>query len=286
MLQISPFILGNNLKTFPIKLRSQGIQQGFCQNVLTVRTRNLNGYIIQIRSHGQTSRCCDGKGSCGPDDNIAVCIQDALAVLNLVGIVEGSGVNIVVFDFCLSKGWFRRPGPVNWLGTAVNIALVCHSPKDTDLGCFKLRIEGHIRIVPVTWNTQTLEILTLLIHLRKGIIPTHLEIGRPIQFLALNPLFGQNLLNGQTVGIPTWDIRGTETWHRLRPNDDILGNLVEGVAYVDISIGIGRAIMEMEGWLASIEFLTLLVDSSLFPFFLPLGFLVWKTSTHWKGCFS
>ena len=50
--------------------------------------------------------------------------------------------------------------------------------------------------------------------------------------------------DGQTVAIPTGDVRGVETAQGFVFDDDVLENFIQGGADVDVAIGKGGAVME------------------------------------------
>ena len=54
------------------------------------------------------------------------------------------------------------------------------------------------------------------------------------------------VLDRQAVAIPARHIRRIETSQRLGANDDVLENLVDRMADVDVAVGIGRAIVQHE----------------------------------------
>ncbi len=62
-------------------------------------------------------------------------------------------------------------------------------------------------------------------------------------------LFAAELLvdfdfDGEAVAVPAGDVGGVEAGHGLGLDDEVLDALVEGVAEVDGSVGVGRAVVE------------------------------------------
>ena len=57
--------------------------------------------------------------------------------------------------------------------------------------------------------------------------------------------FGNDLrFDGQAVAIPAGDVGGVEAGHCFVADDDILEDLVDDVAHVDIAVGVGRAVVK------------------------------------------
>ena len=54
----------------------------------------------------------------------------------------------------------------------------------------------------------------------------------------------------QAMAVPARHIRGIKTTQCLALDDDVLQYLVNGMADMDIAIGIGRAIMQHKPWTA------------------------------------
>ena len=51
-------------------------------------------------------------------------------------------------------------------------------------------------------------------------------------------------LDRQAVAVPARHIRGVEAGHRLELDHDILEDLVDDMAHVDIPVGVGRAVVQ------------------------------------------
>lgn len=54
-------------------------------------------------------------------------------------------------------------------------------------------------------------------------------------------------LDRQTVAIPTGDVGRIVALHSLQADDEILEQLVERVAQVDVTVGVGRAVVQNIG---------------------------------------
>ena len=109
-----------------------------------------------------------------------------------------------------------------------------------------LGLEGHrqVGVVPLAQHAEADEILLLALDLLGGKGArqfAHLVAGNvlAVQLLDL-------VLDRQAVAVPARDIGRIETGQRLRANDDVLENLVDRVADVDVAVGIGRAVVQDE----------------------------------------
>ena len=85
-------------------------------------------------------------------------------------------------------------------------------------------------------------------------------------------VLGNFKFNRQTVTIPAWHIRHAEAAQRFVFDDDVLENLVEGGADVDIAVGEGRAVMKDKFFRAGAGSLNFFVESGRFPLFQPVRF--------------
>ena len=57
--------------------------------------------------------------------------------------------------------------------------------------------------------------------------------------------FGHDFdFDGQAVAIPAGDVGGVEAGHGLVVDDEILEDLVDDVAHVDIAVGVGGAVVQ------------------------------------------
>ncbi len=121
-----------------------------------------------------------------------------------------------------------------------------HDPRQCpQFGGFVGAIQGPIGVVPVTNHTQTFEIRTLKVDLGAGIFTAFVTKLDRIQLhpdLAVFFLHGQ--FDGQTMAIPTRHIRRIKARQRARLDGNILEYLVDRMAQVNRTIGVGRTIVQ------------------------------------------
>src|SRR5262245_5210564 len=83
------------------------------------------------------------------------------------------------------------------------------------------------------------------------------------------------MFDRQSMAVPSWHIGRLEPRHRLRLNDDVFENLVEGVADVNAPVGIRRAVMQQVAWPSLGGLLYPSIETDLVPpveqFRFPLG---------------
>ena len=91
------------------------------------------------------------------------------------------------------------------------------------------------------------------------------------------------VFDGLAVAVPAGNIRGVETGHGLRAHDDVLENLVQGVAEVEIAVRVRRAVVEHELGASCAGLANALVELLLLPFGNPLRLALWQIAAHREG---
>jgi len=96
----------------------------------------------------------------------------------------------------------------------------------------------------------------------------------------LQELLAHRVLDGHAVVVPTRHIGGVIPAHRIRADDHILENLVEGMPHVDVAVRIGRTVVENEIALRCGFGQHLGVEVLHVPEGLPAWFLLWQVRPH------
>mmetsp|Transcript_30728 Transcript_30728/g.58301 ORF Transcript_30728/g.58301 Transcript_30728/m.58301 type:complete len:243 (+) Transcript_30728:2425-3153(+) len=153
-----------------------------------------------------------------------------------------------ILQLCLRQRRPTRRTPMHRLPPPKDIPLLVHLSKHANLRRLVLRQQGQVRIIKVTDDTVPLKTLRLLLHrlLRKfrRTFPQG-NGGQRLTFLRLHCL--QHLeLDGQSVTVPSGNVMDLLPAQHLMPVDEILQQFVEGVSDVQVSIGVGRTIMQDE----------------------------------------
>lgn len=73
------------------------------------------------------------------------------------------------------------------------------------------------------------------------------------------------MFDGHAVGIPAGDIGGVIPLGVFVFDDDVLQDLVQGMAHVDLAVGVGRSVVEDELLVACMEFLFFSIDIVFIP---------------------
>ena len=89
-------------------------------------------------------------------------------------------------------------------------------------------------------------------------------------------------LDGQAVAVPAGDVVGVLAQHLLGPVDEILQNLVEAGADMDVAVGVGRPVVQDEFLPAFAELAQLAVEILVFPALLDFRLLFRQAGAHGK----
>mmetsp|Transcript_47411 Transcript_47411/g.140001 ORF Transcript_47411/g.140001 Transcript_47411/m.140001 type:complete len:618 (+) Transcript_47411:1198-3051(+) len=223
---------------------------------LLLRPRGLDQRVVQRRVHGNATIGRDGPGRRGPDGNLQVLsghpgllerrghLADALE-----GHVDrGRDVSLGVLQLCLSQCRAGRGRPVDGLPAPVDVTSADHLLEDPQLRSLILRQQREIGIVELAPDAVTLEGLALLLDSRACELGSLLAKSDGREGFPLIALHGlQHLqLNGQAMAIPARDISHLVALHRLELVDDILQDLVQGVAHVEGAVRVRWPVMKRE----------------------------------------
>ncbi len=127
---------------------------------------------------------------------------------------------------------------------------------------------------PVADHAEALELLALHVEPVRGVGAAFLaeidhrgtvaEVGLLLALLAI-VLFLDLPLDRQAVAVPAGHVVGIEAEHLLALGDEILQDLVQRCADMDVAVGIGRAVMQHELVAALRALAQLLVEADLVP---------------------
>ena len=204
---VEDLILVSDLCLFEEEIDHLGSDQPFL-------TANGDERVIEIGmdADGQIGR--DSPGCGGPNHDISVFRQNALAVSDLKLNVDGSGFHIRIFDLSLGQSGLAMRAPIYRFQALVYIALLGHFGKSADLGSFEIRIQSEIRIIPIARHTETTELLFLSFHITESEL---LAAIAEHQFIGITAIQAQSVdslgLDRQTVGVPARHVRSVKTAH-------------------------------------------------------------------------
>ena len=157
---------------------------------------------------------------------------------------------LVVLDFRFSQGRALDNGPHDGLRPAIKLA--GHGERHQLGRDLRLGGERHRRIgmSPVALDAQALELLALDTQPMLGertAFTAELDDGNLVLVLPLRAVFFLDLpLDRQAVAVPSRHVVRIVPEHLLRPGHEILQDLVERVADVDVAICIGWAVVQHE----------------------------------------
>ena len=193
----------------------------------------------------------------------------------------GRDVSIGVLELSLGQGGAGAGAPVHRFEASVDVPGQHHLAKHPDLGGLIGLVQGQVGLLPVGPDAPAFKAALLQRHLLKGIgvgLAPQLERCQGGAFVGLEPL--QHLeLDRQAVAVPARHKPGPFALQQGGLVDDVLEDLVEGVAHMQGPIGIGRAVVQGEHR-ARIVLAEPLVEPQFGPKRLQLGFAHLGVGAH------
>ena len=154
----------------------------------------------------------------------------------------------MILDLGLGQRGLFHHRPHDRLGAAIELA--GHGEFQELAGDHRLRPVGHgqIRVLEVALDAEAAELLGLHAHPMGGEVAAFLAelVDRHLVLvLALGPVLLLDLpLDRQAVAVPARHVIGVVAAHLERAGDDVLQHLVQGVADMEIAVGVGRPVMQ------------------------------------------
>ena len=226
-----------------------------------------------------------------PDDKVdrAIEVLEAGGLGSHLKTNEDRGARLVgVLDLCLGQRSVAVLAPVDGLVTAIDHALVEHGLEDLNISGVVLVIERQIGVVPIAEHAQATEARLLQLDVLDGELIAELadlSRGGLVELLGAELLFDL-VLDRLAMAVPTGDIGDLVALHHPVAVDHVLGNLVHGVADVNRTVGVRRAVMQHELLVTLVLLQNLLVDLVVLPVLESLGLGLGKTGTHGKTGFG
>ena len=196
---------------------------------------------------------------------------------------EDGGAHLVaVLDLGLGEGGVAVTAPVHGLAAAVDGAAVEDGLEDLDVGGVVVVDVGEVGIVPLGEDAEAPEALALGVNLLDGHLAAELADllgGKLVELLGAEHLLDL-VLDGLAVAVPAGDVRRLVALHGPVAVDDVLGDLVLGVAQVDGAVGVRGAVMEDELLVPLVLLEHELVDARVLPRREPLGLVLRQARSH------
>ena len=253
-----------------------------------VAVSGLSQHVILdgIESDGQVAG--QSPGGCGPDHEIGlvkigILTQEALIVCDLELDVDGGAGIGLILDLGLGQRGLALGAPVHGLQTLVDVALLVHLTEHLDLARLKHGIHGQIGVVPVGAHAQTDELLLLYLHvLLCKLVAGGTELGNGHLLAVQLVLLDDGRLDGHAVVVPAGDVGHAVALHGLGLVDEVLEDLVERSAHMNVAVGEGRAVVKQEGRLLCALGQHGVVKIHLLPVAQGLGLALGEVRPHGK----
>ena len=275
---------GQDLGLRPAQLLGDDRQEPLGQDVDVAVDRGGGVLVIGVEGDGHVARERPGRGR--PDEDVGPAAAKGRELGPQVGddreadVDRGRGL-VAVFDLGLGQGGPAADAPVDRAFSLVDLAVLEESGQVfQDLGLVG-RLHGQVGPGPRAEHTQALELLALDGDELLGVFAALLADGRHGQgCLLLAKLSVDVDLDGQAVAVPTGDVRGVMAEHGSGLDDEVLEDLVEGRAHVDVPVGVGRPVVEDEHRAAGAFPEDLFIETFGLPFADDLGLLLGQRGFH------
>jgi hypothetical protein len=214
----------------------------------------------------------------------------ALGIVEREGDVDGGRLLVLVFDLGLGQRRAAVEAPVHRLQALEEEAALVNLAEGADLVGLVAEGHGQVGVVPLAQHAEADEILLLALDLLggKGAAQRARLVGRQVLAVQLLDL----VLDRQAVAVPARHVGRIEAGQRLRADDDVLEDLVDGMADVDVAVGVRRAVVQHEARPPGRGLADLLVELAALPVGHPLRLAPGEVALHREGgvgkvqCFS
>ena len=153
----------------------------------------------------------------------------------------------MILDLRLGQRRAAVEAPMHRAQAAVNVAVFDQVPQYANLGRVVFGTESQVRIGPVGDHTQAAKVLALEVDVFLGVRAAQLaqfELGHGAR---LGAELARNLqFDGHPVAVPSGDERRLVTHHGARAHDEVLQNLVQGGADMDLAVGVRGPVVQDE----------------------------------------
>ncbi len=213
--------------------------------------------VVELGVEGYGERGWESPRGGGPDDGVDAWLFVAVGTtcqsgVDLGGVAgefvtdvdRGRGVHLVL-DLSLGEGGAVVDAPVDGLEAFVDEALFEEVVEGLDDRGLVGEGHGEVGIVPAAEDADALELASLEIDVLLGVLAAGFADGEGVhlEFFAAELLVDLDL-DGEAVAVPAGDVGGVEACHGLRFDDEVLDALVEGMAEVDGSVGVGWTVVK------------------------------------------
>ena len=176
---------------------------------------------------------------------------------------------VLVFDLGFGERGAAGNAPIDRLFAAIHETFFDDVGKQAQLVGLVFLVERQIWIIPVAEDAETFELLALDINIFAGVGFAGFADGGGVGagVASLAHFLGNLEFDGQAVAIPARHIGRAETPEGFVFDDDVLENLVQRGADVDIAVGEWRAVVQDKFFRAGARRLDFWVKPGRLPLF-------------------
>jgi hypothetical protein len=272
-------VAGGDGGAFQLVARQAGFDQvlGQDQQQRLAIALGLHQRVDHFRVHVQRLVGRDGPRGGGPDHDEAVIGRQlvrpkaapACRFGELEADVDGRIALVLVFHFRFGQRRAAVEAPVDRLQAAVDIAFFQQLAEGAQFVGLVGVVHGQVRVLPFAQHAQADEVLALAVDLLQRVgarLGQHFG-GR--QVLAV--LFFDLDLDRHAVAIPARHVRRVVAGQGAGLDHHVLQDLVDGVADVDVAVGVRRAVVQDEFRTAGGSLAHALVDFLVLPLLTQFG---------------
>ena len=214
------------------------------------RGLHLDHRVAAVRAIGDRPVAGHGPGRRCPDHHRRVRQRRMRRLGDREADEDGRRRVVVVLDLGLGESGALDDGPKHRLRPLVEGSVHEEGAELTDDLGFGFRRHGRVRPVPVAEHAEPAELAALDVDPAGGELTAllaELNDGHLVLVLAGGAVALLDLpLDGKAVAVPAGDVVGVLPQHLLGAVDDVLEDLVEPGADVDVAVGVRRAVVKNE----------------------------------------
>ena len=271
---------------------AQALHQLGCHQQMAAAIAAAADRVVELPVHRHRQVGGQGPGGGGPDRHrqplagtVELGRQGLRQRYHREGHVDArGGVTVGILQLRFRKRGARTGAPVHRLEAPVDVPRQHHAAEHLDLGGFVAAVQGEVRGVPVAPDAPAAEALLLDRHLLEGVgvgAAAQLDRREAAALLAAKAL--QHLqLDRQAVAVPTRHEAGLASVEQGVFVEDVLEDLVEGVAHVQGAVGVRRSVVKGE-YRAGVALAQAPVEIQLLPEGLQLRFAHPCVGPHREG---